>query len=330
MKYYEVDFTISPCSQDAQDILSAMTGEAGFETFEETATGLKGYVQQALFDEDALHSAIDAFPFDGVDITYSIQEAEDKDWNEQWEQEGFEPIIVGDGRLIIHDGRHLPEQLCTANTELATANTELATANTEHVTANIEQVTANTEQVTTIEIDAHLAFGTGTHETTRMICSMLLDMNLQEKKVLDCGCGTGILAICALKLGANSAVGYDIDEWSADNTRHNAVINQVDDRITTLCGDASVLDGFVSSSPTAKASASVPGFNLVMANINRNILLQDMDRFRNVMAPKANLILSGFYIKDCALLESKAQTLGLSLKATRTDGDWACLLFSLD
>ena len=71
MKYYEVDFTISPCSQDAQDILSAMTGEAGFETFEETATGLKGYVQQALFDEDALHGAIDAFPFDGVDITYS-------------------------------------------------------------------------------------------------------------------------------------------------------------------------------------------------------------------------------------------------------------------
>ena len=337
MKYYEVDFTISPCSQDAQDILSAMTGEAGFETFEETATGLKGYVQQALFDEDALHGAIDAFPFDGVDITYSIQEAEDKDWNEQWEQEGFEPIIVGDGRLIIHDGRHLPEQLCTADTELATANTEpatanteLATADTEHVTANTEQVTANTEQVTTIEIDAHLAFGTGTHETTRMICSMLLDMKLQEKKVLDCGCGTGILAICALKLGADSAVGYDIDEWSADNTRHNAVINQVDDRITTLCGDASVLDGFVSSSPTAKASASVPGFNLVMANINRNILLQDMDRFRNVMAPKANLILSGFYIKDCALLESKAQTLGLSLKATRTDGDWACLLFSLD
>ena len=330
MKYYEVDFTISPCSQDAQDILSAMTGEAGFETFEETATGLKGYVQQALFDEDALHGAIDAFPFDGVDITYSIQEAEDKDWNEQWEQEGFEPIIVGDGRLIIHDGRHLPEQLCTADTELATANTELATANTELATADTEHVTANTEQVTTIEIDAHLAFGTGTHETTRMICSMLLDMNLQEKKVLDCGCGTGILAICALKLGADSAVGYDIDEWSADNTRHNAVINQVDDRITTLCGDASVLDGFVSSSPTAKASASVPGFNLVMANINRNILLQDMDRFRNVMAPKANLILSGFYIKDCALLESKAQTLGLSLKATRTDGDWACLLFSLD
>jgi ribosomal protein L11 methyltransferase len=169
-----------------------------------------------------------------------------------------------------------------------------------------------------IEIDAHLAFGTGTHETTRMICSTLLELPVKGKHVLDCGCGTGILGICALKLGAERAVGYDIDEWSADNTRHNAVINQVDQRLQALCGDASVLSGFDAE------------FNLVMANINRNILLNDMEHFRSVMAPGAQLILSGFYKNDCALLESKAQTLGLSLKATRTDGDWACLLFSLD
>ena len=281
---------MTPCTQDAQDILSALAGEAGFETFEETATGLKGYVQQALFDEDALHFALEGFPFENITITYSIQEAEDKDWNEQWEQEGFEPISLplppskGKGNLTIHDGRHLPN--------------------------GVSQLS--------IEIDAHLAFGTGTHETTRMICSMLLDMPLEGKRVLDCGCGTGILGICALKLGADSVVGYDIDEWSADNTRHNAVINRVDDRLTALCGDASVLSGFAAE------------FNLVLANINRNILLNDMERFRSVMAPKAQLILSGFYKNDCALLESKAQTLGLSLKATRTDGDWACLLFSLD
>ena len=290
MKYYEVNFNMTPCTQDAQDILSALAGEAGFETFEETATGLKGYVQQALFDEDALKLVLEGFPFENVALTYSIQEAEDKDWNEQWEQEGFEPIIVGN-RLVIHDGRHLPSE-----------------------TAEVE-----------IEIDAHLAFGTGTHETTRMICSMLLDMQLQGLRVLDCGCGTGILGICALKLGAASAVGYDIDEWSADNTRHNAVINCVDDRLTALCGDASVLAPFATT-----PDGSPSGFNLVLANINRNILLNDMERFRSVMAPKAQLILSGFYKNDCALLESKAQTLGLSLKATRTDGDWACLLFSLD
>ena len=297
MKYYEVDFIMTPCTQDAQDILSALAGEAGFETFEETATGLKGYVQQALFDEDALHFALEGFPFENITITYSIQEAEDKDWNEQWEQEGFEPICLplppskGRGNLTIHDGRHLPNEVSQLS----------------------------------IEIDAHLAFGTGTHETTRMICSMLLDMPLAGKRVLDCGCGTGILGICALKLGADSVVGYDIDEWSADNTRHNAVINRVDDRLTALCGDASVLSNFTTT-PDDLSS----GFHLVLANINRNILLNDMERFRSVMAPKAQLILSGFYKNDCALLESKAQTLGLSLKATRTDGDWACLLFSLD
>lgn len=230
------------------------------------------------------------------------QEAEDKDWNEQWEQEGFEPIEVRckkeDGRcrtLDIHDGRHLPSDIDLQPSAIM------------------------------IEIDAHLAFGTGTHETTRMICGMLLDMQLDGLRVLDCGCGTGILGICALKLGAASAVGYDIDEWSADNTRHNAVINRVDDHLTALCGDASVLAPFATT-----PDGSPSGFNLVMANINRNILLNDMEGFRSVMAPKAQLILSGFYKNDCALLESKAQTLGLSLKATRTDGDWACLLFSLD
>lgn len=302
MKYYEVDFTMTPCTQDAQDILSALAGEAGFETFEETPTGLKGYVQQALFDEDALKLALEGFPFENVTLTYSIQEAEDKDWNEQWEQEGFEPIEVRckkeDGRcrtLVIHDGRHLPSDIDLQPSAIM------------------------------IEIDAHLAFGTGTHETTRMICGMLLDMQLDGLRVLDCGCGTGILGICALKLGAASAVGYDIDEWSADNTRHNAVINRVDDRLTALCGDASVLAPFATT-----PDGSPSGFNLVMANINRNILLNDMEHFRSVMAPKAQLILSGFYKNDCALLESKAQTLGLSLKATRTDGDWACLLFSLD
>ena len=301
MKYYEVNFTIAPCSQDAQDILSALAGEAGFETFEETATGLKGYVQQVLFDENALKLALEGFPFENVTLSYSIQEAEDKDWNEQWEQEGFEPISLPlppskrKGNLIIHDGRHLPSDIDVQPSAIM------------------------------IEIDAHLAFGTGTHETTRMICGMLLDMQLDGLRVLDCGCGTGILGICALKLGAASAVGYDIDEWSADNTRHNAVINRVDDRLTALCGDASVLAPFATT-----PDGSPSGFNLVMANINRNILLNDMEHFRSVMAPKAQLILSGFYKNDCALLESKAQTLGLSLKATRTDGDWACLLFSLD
>ena len=94
MKYFEVEFTITPCSQVAQDLLSALAGEAGFETFEETADGLKGYVQQTLFDESVLSSALEDFPLDDTHIIYNVQEAEDRDWNEQWEQEGFDPIDV--------------------------------------------------------------------------------------------------------------------------------------------------------------------------------------------------------------------------------------------
>ena len=297
MKYFEVNMTIEPCSQDAQDLLAALTAEAGFETYEETETGLKGYVQQALFDEETLKSVLAGFPIENTHIAYHVQEAEDKDWNEQWEQEGFEPIEVRskmeDGRgkmedrlLVIHDGRHLPSALSPQPSTLM------------------------------IEIDAHMAFGTGTHETTRMICGQLLSMNLEGKRILDCGCGTGILGICALKLGAASCVGYDIDEWSTDNTRHNAVINHVDDRLEALCGDATLLSTFAAE------------FDVVLANINRNILLQDMERFVSVMAPGATLILSGFYQADCQMLEEKAQTLGLHLSSIKNDGDWACMCFT--
>ena len=293
MKYFEAIFTVSPYSSDACDVLAAMAGEAGFETFEETENGLKGYVQQSLFDEETLRATIADFPFEGVSITYDIHEAEDRDWNEQWEQEGFEPIVISGEKpevsgeryptIVIHDGRHLPESM--------------------------------PDDAIAIEIDAKLAFGTGTHETTRMICGTLLSIP-SPLRVLDCGTGTGILSITALKLGAAQAVGYDIDEWSVDNARHNAVINFVDDRFKSLLGDASILN-------------KVEGtFDLVLANINRNILLADMPMFREKMASGAKLILSGFYTEDAPMLVDKAKTLGLTLQQQKEDQNWCCLVFN--
>lgn len=281
MKYFEVNFKIQPLSQDARDILAALSGDAGFETFEDTDEGLKGYVQQSLFDEEALHQTLQFFPMENTHIIYNVTEAEDKDWNEQWEQEGFEPIVIGDNQIIIHDGRHLPEQ--------------------------------STAQIA-IEIDAHLAFGTGTHETTQMVCATLLEESLNDKNILDAGCGTGILGIAALKLGAKSITAYDIDEWSADNTRHNAVINLVDEHLKIHCGDASLLDTFEER------------FDYVLANINRNILLNDMERFRKVMKPQGTLIMSGFYTEDIPLLENKGKELGLNLIRQQENNHWACIL----
>ena len=284
MKYYEVNFTIeapAELMQDARDILSALAGEAGFETFEDTDEGVKGYVQQGLFEEALLKALIADFPLPSCSVAYTVSEAEDKDWNEQWEQQGFEPIVVND-TLVIHDGRHLPSDI---------------------------------RPQTSIEIDAHLAFGTGTHETTRMMVGQLMSLNLTDKRVLDCGTGTGILGIAALKLGAREAVGYDIDEWSADNARHNAVINMVDDQFTSLLGDASILK-------------EVSGqFDVVLANINRNILLGDIEAFVGKMAPHSTLLLSGFYEQDIPMLEEKAASLGLKKQTQQHDGDWACLMF---
>lgn len=282
MKYYEVEFVITPSSCDACDLLAALAGEAGFETFEETETGLNGYVQQTLFDEAALKEAIDDFPFEGVTISYEVREAEDRDWNEQWEQEGFDPIIVESGKsLAIHDGRHLPE-----------GNYDIS-----------------------IEIDAKMAFGTGTHETTRMVCETLLDIVDDTPRVLDCGTGTGILSICALKLGAQEAIGYDIDEWSADNARHNAVINRVDDRFTSLLGDASILN-------------KVEGtFDLVLANINRNILLRDMHCYVDAMRPQAHIFFSGFYTEDLESIKAEAERLGLHYCRHLSRNNWVAAEF---
>lgn len=295
MKYFEVEFIINaPKSifNDSRDILSALAGEVGFETFEETSLGLKGYVQQQLFNKDSLNEQIELFPFEDVTIEYTVHEADDKDWNEQWEQHGFQPIIVdGLHPIIIHDGRHLP----VSDSYKRLYPTPIL-----------------------IEIDAHLAFGTGTHETTRMMVANLQKLDLSGCRVLDCGCGTGILSIASLKLGAKECVGYDIDEWSTENARHNAVINSVDSLYEIHLGDVSVLKRIDKK------------FDVVMANINRNILLKDMSEFAKMMNINSNLLLSGFYQQDVPQLIETAKSLNLKVVGKQNDGDWACLHFVME
>ena len=283
MRYFEVHFVIDAPGellQTARDLLSAMAGEAGFETFEETTHGMTGYVQQALFDRAALDAVIAAFPLPGAAVSYDVQEADYRDCNEQWEQQGFEPIIVPP--FVIHDGIHpSPFTLHPSPIE--------------------------------IEIHARQAFGTGTHETTRMMLSALSSMPVEGRRVLDCGTGTGILAIAALKVGARKALGYDIDEWSTDNARHNAALNGVDGIFELLLGDVSVLNNVEGT------------FDIVMANINRNILLADMPAMAAKLAPGGHLAISGFLKADVPLLLDKAAGLGLRNVDRRQDNGWECL-----
>lgn len=287
MKYIVATFNIEAATdlmQVCRDLLADGAAEAGFESFEETESGLEAYAQKELFDKESLDNCIANFPIEGAQITYDIKDAEDKDWNQEWEEQGFEPIYVGD-QVVIYDAKH-PE---------------------------LYPDTTNRPDIIEIGIEAKLAFGTGNHETTRMIISQMLQMPFKTKRVLDCGTGTGILGLTASKLGAKEVVGYDIDEWSVENAKHNAVLNGVDN-MEVLFGNSSVLN-------------HISGvFDVVMANINRNILLDDMRLFRSVMNTDATLILSGFYEEDVPVLLEKANELGLHEIGRKTDNNWTCLV----
>lgn len=287
MKYFVANFKIeceAELMQPARELLSAAACEAGFEAFEDTDDGLLGYVQRPMYDKEALDAAIADYMPEGAAVSYAVEEVPDQNWNQGWEDEGFEPIGVSDN-LVIYDAKHTDREMF-----------------------------AGDDGVMRIFIEARNAFGTGTHQTTRMILRRLLAMDVQGKSVLDCGCGTGILGITASRLGANPVLGYDIDEWSADNAQHNAALNGVEN-MSVMLGDASVLNNVAEC------------FDVVIANINRNILIADMSAFRAHMKQGAQLILSGFYEADVPMIEAVAKEHGLSLCDVVTDEEWACALF---
>jgi ribosomal protein L11 methyltransferase len=282
MKYLAAKFTIQ-CEESmlqvCRDLVADAAGMANFESFEDTAEGINGYVQESLFDKEILSQNLADFPIEGAKISYTISPVEDQDWNATWEEEGFESIDI-DGKINIFDARH---------------------------------DTAKDSFPINIGIEAREAFGTGTHWTTRMIVSALLHLDIKGKSVLDCGCGTGILGIAAMKLGAENVIGYDIDEWSANNTELNAANNDVKFS-KVICGDSSVIE------------CTNEKFDIVLANINRNILLADMPRFAKAMKPNGTLILSGFYESDVPMLLEKASSLGLHEEKRTVDNEWTMLL----
>lgn len=282
MKYFEVNFTIEPYSEDFADVLCACLAEIGFETFETTPTGLCAYVQQSILEPSALDEVTKNYPIDGIHISYQIQEAPDEDWNVQWEQEGFQPIIIGKD-ICIHDIHH----------------------------TDVPPVQFD------IQIHPQQAFGTGSHETTRLILKELLNMPLKGKNIVDAGTGTGILSILAKKIGAKSVFAYDIDEWSVNNALENSKINDTLKGMMIVHGDASLLK-------------DVHDIDLLIANINRNILLQDMPHFRQTLKPQGKMLLSGFYQENVPMLQRKAQELGMVLKKQESDGNWTMLLFEAD
>ena len=276
MKYFEFTFNTSPCTETVNDVLAAVLGEAGFESFVEREGGLSAYIQQSLCDEETIKNALADFPLPDTQITYSYVEAEDKNWNEEWEKNFFQPIVIGD-RCVIHS---------TFHTDVPKAEYDIV-------------------------INPQMAFGTGHHETTSLIIGELLDSELQGKSLLDMGCGTSILAILARMRGAAPCTAIDIDEWCVRNSIENIELNQVTD-ITVEQGDAAALAG---KGP----------FDIVIANINRNILLNDMKQYVACMHPGSELYMSGFYVDDIPVIREEAERNGLSFVHYKEKKRWAAV-----
>lgn len=278
MKYLEFTFQTTPCTEVVNDVLSAVLAEAGFESFVEQTDGINAYIQKALYNESTLKEALAEFPLPDVNIEYNYTEAEDRNWNEEWEKNFFQPIVI-DNRCVIHSTFH----------------------------KDVPQAEYD------IVINPQMAFGTGHHETTSLIIGELLDSDLQEKSLLDMGCGTSILAILARMRGATPCTAIDIDEWCVRNSLENIELNRVDN-IDVFQGDASSLKD---KGP----------FDIIIANINRNILLNDMKHYVSRMNQGGSLLMSGFYANDIPAIQAEAENNGLHLIHHREKNQWAVVLF---
>ena len=273
MNYIEYDFTVSPTEMGAE-ILMAELAEVGFDSFEDTPTGIKAYIPKNSWNEQILQD-IYLLSNPEFTISYQITEIEQVNWNEEWEK-NFSPIVV--------------EDLCT-------------------VRANFHPV-PNTRY--DIVITPKMSFGTGHHETTYMMLQQLLPLSLEGAKVLDMGCGTGILAIMAALRGAHNITAIDIDPWCVENATENVQQNDCS-FITIKEGDVSLIAG--------------EQYNLILANINRNILLSDIPAYTQALLPQGLLLVSGFYEEDLPAIKEKCQEVGLTYLSHIERNRWVSAKF---
>lgn len=271
--YLEFNFKIKPL-QPWNEILMAELIEIGFDSFTEEYDGILGYIQKDLFKEEELKN-IYLLQNDEVEISYTYEEMPNINWNEEWEK-NFSPINVEDKVLIraeFHDSN-----------------------------PNMHEIV----------IQPKMSFGTGHHPTTHLMIQQMLDMDLENKKVLDMGCGTSVLAIFAKQKGAGRTVAIDIDEWSVENSKENAVRNNVE--LDIELGTAENL--------------GKEKFEIILANINRNILISDIPTYVSVLEDGGKLLLSGlcFFDVDDILEVCTEQNLKLEKKIQREE--WVSLLLS--
>ncbi|CAM1345608.1 50S ribosomal protein L11 methyltransferase [Tenacibaculum amylolyticum] len=271
--YIEYIFKVTP-KEPATEILIAELGGLGFESFVENEEGVAAYIQKNDWNPSILEGVF-VLTSDEFEITYSHKEITQVNWNEEWEK-NFEPIQV---------------------------NNEVSIRAPFHENPNLAY---------DIVIEPKMSFGTGHHETTHMMIQHLLALDVTDKKVLDMGCGTGILAIFAEMKGAKPIDAIDIDNWCYINSLENVERNNCK-HITAYEGDVALLAN--------------KKYDIIIANINRNILLKDMQAYVNSLNDNGVLLLSGFYQEDIPVIDKEVSAYNLKLDTVIERNNWVAVKY---
>ncbi|MHC1707820.1 MAG: 50S ribosomal protein L11 methyltransferase [Bacteroidales bacterium] len=275
MTYIQVELRFDPENVDPET-LAVLLALQNFDSFEEKPDGIIGYISDEYWNENEFLQWLSGV-FAGKITCFKASPLEEKNWNEVWES-NFPAVIIA-GKCRVRAPFHEPDP----------------------------------EIFLELIIEPKMSFGTAHHETTSMMIEHQLTMDWKDKTVLDMGCGTGILAIVAAKLGAGQITAIDNDTWAYENTLENIERNGVQHCIEVKLGDAADLDG---------------SFDIVIANINRNILLKDMPAYTRVMKAGAVLMLSGFYLEDLPAIRQRASELKLTYKKHLEKNNWIAAVFN--
>jgi len=263
------------CNEINTDILVAELSNIGFDSFLITDTGFEASTSMDQFNQELLIEIIDSYSSLGS-VTYRIEEIKEKNWNVEWEK-SFHPIIIND-QCVIRASFHQRKKRYP-----------------------IELI-----------INPKMAFGTGHHETTYLMIESQLNSDHENKRVLDAGCGTGILSILAEKLGARIIIGFDIDHWAYENSLENISLNS--------CHKIKVIEGKI------EKISKEGTFDIILANINLNIIIEELKSYSEILSPEGILILSGFLISDLETILKCTKSLNLTLVEQNSRNKWMSLI----
>ena len=260
-----------------KEILFAFMSQIGFEGFVEGDDDILAYIDEERYDSDLLNQVVDKLAHAQIKVQYRFHRTEDQNWNEEWEKK-FDPVVI-DGRVLIRAPFH-------------------------DSSADLE---------CTLIIEPKMSFGTGHHHTTKLMIREMEKHPLKGKRILDMGCGTGVLGIYACKRGAARVLGVDIDQWAYENALENIKRNGAGCMDVRL-GDVAVL--------------YKENFHMILANITRNTLVRDMSVYCEHLLDEGLLVVSGILAEDVQYVLNEAYRCGLRHLSTGEEANWISLTFA--